>query len=253
MVNSDRFAKELGYIKNDDTKQFAITAINNLPDYFFEVAASSTGKYHPSYALGDGGLVRHTCAAARFANHLLQIEQFQEEFSDRECDLIITAILLHDGWKHGNKASTFTVHEHPQVCADWVKSSEVLDNIIPSKDRAIISEAIASHMGQWNESKKSRVVLEKPNTEIQKFVHMCDYLASRKDLEVLFDEIEAAPVDINDYIMPFGKHKGELLVEIAKNDKSYLVWASQNLKLQRPLDGFIKKLVKESDPLYTNQ
>ena len=92
MTKTEIFAKEIEYIQNDDIKSFLALAINNLPDYFFEVAASSTGKYHPQYALGNGGLVRHTKAAARFANHLLTIEQFKNQFTDRERDLIIVAI-----------------------------------------------------------------------------------------------------------------------------------------------------------------
>ena len=54
------FEKELEYIVDDNIKESSKTMIELLPDYFFHEAASSTGKYHPSYALGDGGLVRHT-------------------------------------------------------------------------------------------------------------------------------------------------------------------------------------------------
>jgi hypothetical protein len=43
-------------------------------------------------------------------------------------------------------------------------------------------------MGQWNYDYKSKkAVLPKPKTGKQFFVHMCDYLASRKFLEVNFD------------------------------------------------------------------
>ena len=48
--------------------------------------------------------------------------------------------------------------------------------------------AIASHMGQWNTNSYSDVVLPKPKTKYQIFVHMCDYLASRKFINVEFDE-----------------------------------------------------------------
>ena len=61
------FEKELSYINNPRYKEGAQKLISLLPDYFFEVPASSTGKYHPSFALGSGGLVRHTKVAVRFA------------------------------------------------------------------------------------------------------------------------------------------------------------------------------------------
>lgn len=45
---------------------------------------------------------------------------------------------------------------------------------------AVISRLIASHMGQWNRAFNSNVTLPKPKSDIQQFVHLCDYLASRK-------------------------------------------------------------------------
>lgn len=231
-MKSEIFTKELSYITNPQIKEFCKVALDNLPEYFYTVAASSTGKYHPSYALGDGGLVRHTKAAARFANHMLQTEQNQELFSADSRDYIITAIILHDGWKHGNEGSSFTTHEHPKVCADWIRNCKIFDNYLSSEGREIIADAVASHMGQWNTTKRSKVVLEKPRTGIQKFVHMCDYLASRKDIEVLFDTEEQKPMiipDINEYQLPFGKYKGKTLIEISQIDKGYISWAKENM------------------------
>ena len=52
------FEEEIGYICDDSLKSDIVFLINKLPDYFFEIPASSTGKYHPEFTLGDGGLVR---------------------------------------------------------------------------------------------------------------------------------------------------------------------------------------------------
>ena len=103
-------------------------------------------------------------------------------------------------------------------------------------------------MGEWNESKRSSVVLPKPETDIQKFVHMCDYLASRKDIEVLFDanesvRVEKPEVKIDDYKLTFGKHKGELITDVAKNHKDYLEWMRDNMTLQEPLKTFVHTLL----------
>jgi len=51
----DFFAEELSLIRTEYIKKFLGYCIDNLPDYFFRVAASSSGKYHPEYALGNGG------------------------------------------------------------------------------------------------------------------------------------------------------------------------------------------------------
>lgn len=48
------FETELKWIQNPEIRNFAEKAVSLLPDYFFEVAASSTGKYHPTYAIGPG-------------------------------------------------------------------------------------------------------------------------------------------------------------------------------------------------------
>ena len=60
MNKKELFIDEINYLKNDDIKKSVAILIEMLPDYFFHEAASSTGKYHPKYALGDGGLLRHT-------------------------------------------------------------------------------------------------------------------------------------------------------------------------------------------------
>lgn len=240
--------KELNFIEDDSVRKFTETALDNLPQYFFEVAASSTGKYHPTYALGNGGLVRHTKAAVRFANHLFTIEQNKNAFDvfDRSC--AISAIILHDGWKHGDKGSAFTTHEHPIVCAEWIRNAECLNDIVKEDTREFIASAVSSHMGEWCNSKRSSVVLPKPETDVQKFVHMCDYLASRKDIEVLFDPNENVVADkpevkLEDYKLTFGKHKGELIIDVAKNHRDYLEWMNDNFNMHEPLKTFVAKIL----------
>lgn len=181
---TEQFTFELSLIADTAIKAFAEKSLSLLPSYFFECTASSSGNYHPKYALGKGGLARHTKAAVRFANHLFQLEQFQKDFLPVERDCVITALLLHDGWKHGAEESGVTLHEHPQICADWVLTCEALNGMIPGDARQAVANAIRSHMGQWSTSKKNHMVLPKPATRMQRFVHMCDYLASRRGIEV---------------------------------------------------------------------
>ena len=54
------FKNELDSIKSEKRRSFAEYLIENADDYFFTVAASTSGKYHPKFDLGNGGLVRHT-------------------------------------------------------------------------------------------------------------------------------------------------------------------------------------------------
>lgn len=187
-IKNGIFREEISWIKNPLIQQFAITAINLLPDYFFHVAASSTGKYHPSYALGEGGLVRHTKAAVKIAHELLGLDMYRRAYKSDEQDLMLVALILHDGWKHGNDPvpGNFTTATHPTVCAEWIRNTESLSKLLPADQIDFLCGCISSHMGQWNtDYKTKKTILPIPTTPAQKFVHQADYLASRKYL--LFD------------------------------------------------------------------
>ena len=89
-MKEDVFKTELQYINDNEIREKAKKIINLLPDYFFEVPASSTGKYHPSFSQGEGGLVRHTKVAATIANELLNNNSIiGDAFTPKEKDLII--------------------------------------------------------------------------------------------------------------------------------------------------------------------
>ncbi len=181
------FKNELFWIGNSDIRSFVSEQIDRLPDYFFEVAASSTGKYHPSYALGEGGLVRHTKAAVAIAKDLLGLEMYGK-YSAEDKDIILAALILHDGMKHGTVGGKYTVATHPTEMADFIQADCAKKLGEETCDK--LYSAIAAHMGQWNtDYKTKKEILPKPQTAIQKFVHQCDYLASRKYLEVNFDAI----------------------------------------------------------------
>ena len=186
MNKKDVFKKELSYIKNDENRKNAEVLISLLPDYFYEIPASSTGKYHPAFSIGEGGLVRHTKAAVRIAYELLNNKTIGGIFSDHEKDLIIVSILVHDGLKEGDPKQKFTVFDHPVLAANFVKQNK---NELSWSDEDIdmISSMIESHMGEWNTNQYSSVVLPLPRNRYQKFVHMCDDLASKKFFDVEFD------------------------------------------------------------------
>ena len=175
------FEKELSLIKNPAIKNIAEQGVALLPEYFYKVPASSTGKYHPNYALGDGGLYRHVQASVGIAVDLFRIKKFTQD----EQDLIVTSLMLHDGWKQGLNGSGNSTHTHPLVAANELRTKVQVnsENIWLLE---IICNNIEAHMGEWNTSKWDKTVLPTPQGEMQDFVHLCDYLASRKDIEFNF-------------------------------------------------------------------
>lgn len=180
------FKNEFNYIKNESYSIDARYLVDSLPDYFFEVPASSTGKYHPKFALGDGGLVRHTKVAVRIAYELLNNPLIGGKYTDREKDLMIIALILHDGLKSGKEKSEYTKVEHPLYVSAHIKDN--MDNLsMDDEDIEFICDVIESHMGPWNKDFDGNEVLPVPKTKYQNFVHMCDYLASRKFINVEFE------------------------------------------------------------------
>ena len=184
MNNEEYFIKELNCIKDDRVKKSLIHMINCLPDYFFIVPASSTGKYHPEYALGEGGLLRHSKAAFRIGYELLADPAIGDKYTAMEKDLMLMGLLIHDGLKLGKEESKYTKFDHPILMANYVEEEK--DNLeLTDSERKLVEDVIKTHMGPWTTDYNGNEVLEKPKTKYQNFVHMCDYLASRKCILIL--------------------------------------------------------------------
>ncbi|MBQ2640080.1 MAG: hypothetical protein IJF92_04925 [Bacilli bacterium] len=187
MEREEMFLDELSYINDEDLSECLLNIINMLPDYWFSEAASSTGKYHPEYALGNGGLLRHSKAAMRIGYELLSNPTIGDKYTSREKDLMLMALLIHDGLKLGMPKEKYTRFDHPILMGSFI-----LDNKekigLSLKDAEFMDDVIKTHMGPWTTDYNGNDVLEKPKTKYQNFVHMCDFLASRKCLLVPFDE-----------------------------------------------------------------
>ena len=180
------FRNELGMIQNELMRDFIGYCVDYLPDYFFEIPASSSGKFHPPYALGHGGLMRHTKAVVKIAYDLVRLEQNQH----LDSDLIIAALILHDGIKRGTEEQDYTIAEHPIYAAKFIGRKAYEYRVVRNLEVGCfgdkietIQRLIRSHMGQWNiDYRLGKEVLPKPQEEDEKFVHMCDYIASRSYL-----------------------------------------------------------------------
>lgn len=187
MKKVDMLKKEINYVKDSNRRKDLKTLIELLPDYFFTIPASSTGKYHPDFSLGDGGLLRHTKAAVRIAYDLLENNTIGMKFDSKDKDLIIMALILHDGVKSGMEHDKYTKFDHPLLVSKLIMENKSKLSMDIDDIRKMCS-MIESHMGEWTyDSYQKKEVLPKPRTAEQRFVHMCDFLASRKFLDIKFD------------------------------------------------------------------
>ena len=213
MKNSEYFTKELDYINNPTLKEIVALTLDNAPECIVHIPASSSGKYHPAYSLGEGGLMRHIKAAVGIAHSLIATEIFKNfifgsdekvdsEMIDLYADCAYAALILHDCMKPDveseNKSTRF---DHPLLGAKLFENAvnDLITNyIISVKDKEIlqtavplIKSAIESHMGQFTTSNyMPDVILPKPKTTLEIFVHQMDYLASRKYLVFDFNIYE---------------------------------------------------------------
>lgn len=200
------FINELTLIKSSTIRQIVAEQLAEAPEYFFHVPASASGKYHPAYALGEGGLVRHTKAAVQIAKDLFKAGLAEwytvydsdsflptEEFQDAA----YAALILHDTYKLGMGDSALdkdgnprhTQHDHPNIAFERFMAHLHHPECMPltQEESLVCSQiacAIATHMGQWIYSPHSSTVLMTPSSWLERFVHLCDYLASRKNIEV---------------------------------------------------------------------
>lgn len=178
MKNIKLFERELNLIINEDlqsaVKYYLLEA---TPDYFWTDGASSSGKYHPQFSQGEGGLVRHTKAVVMFAEELLRMSSYaymREEYKD----YVIAACILHDTAKYGiDEYDKKAYKDHAANAAKAFK--HFCDTCTDYEPSEFLLNAIAAHMGQWSTEKEDR-----PFTNIDRCVHMADYMASRSFIDI---------------------------------------------------------------------
>jgi hypothetical protein len=159
----------LSFIPSDLYRYLTRRALCKVSDKFFIASASSTGKYHPKYASGTGGLVRHTKACIVFAMELLALKQYSEINEERSA--VISALILHDTCKSGVAwESKYTKHEHPLLVRKLLADGELYQQEQIAWNK--ICNLIESHMGQWTENNKSDVILpDALGYPVNEFVH----------------------------------------------------------------------------------
>jgi len=173
------FMKYLAMISDMDLINQVIYMLEYVvPNYFFIIPSSTTGKYHPQFALGEGGLVRHTCAAVEMALQLRDSGLYDDLLGTQAMDVVIASLVLHDTFKLGriDGQEYITAADHPFIAADeYAKTFPEADGLSPYN--AHVYDCILKHMGMfvprdWPHGQ--------PEDEIEVFVHLCDYIVSRK-------------------------------------------------------------------------
>ena len=177
MNKSKYFEREIELIQSEDYRMFVKWYLDTyVPDYFWEIGASSSGKYHPQFSQGQGGLVRHTKAGVMFAEELLRMSSYMY-MSDNHKDFVIMACILHDTCKYGCQEYDKAEYKNHAINASYAVGNAWFEYFGTPASEFFLS-AIRCHMGQWSERE------DRPFTNIDRCVHMADYMASRSFIDI---------------------------------------------------------------------
>ena len=203
MKTIKHFKRELALIKDEKLRQAVADYLidpDYVPEYFWHIGASSSGKYHPIFSQGEGGLVRHTKAVVMFAEELLRMSSYAY-MRDEYKDYVIAACIMHDTVKYGFEQE-IDKSQYADHAANAAQSfEEYCDNYVPSyTPHFVLLNAMRSHMGQWSTEKDDR-----PFTNVDRCVHMADYMASRPFIDIPAITVEWNTVEIeeNEADLPF--------------------------------------------------
>lgn len=83
----------------------------------------------------------------------------------------------------------------------------------------------------------------------QELVHLADYLASRKTLTMNFENIETPRVESKpeEYVLTFGKHKGEKLINVYRTDPDDCRWMEESISRNDVLDALRAIKIQEGE------
>lgn len=174
---------EVSQIDDYDIREFVKMTLDEVDPIHRIKPASSTGKYHPKYAAGEGGLIRHIKVTVRNVIELIRATPAVES----EKDELIAAAILHDMWKYPEgRDHEFTAFDHPALGGQWCKDHGF----------DTIGRLIASHQGIWTTSRQMPgFENEQPRKFDEWILHYSDLMASRAYLACDFDEQGDAVLD----------------------------------------------------------
>ena len=174
---------EVAQIDDYDIREFVKMTLDNVDPIHRIKPASSTGKYHPKYASGEGGLIRHIKVVVQNVIELIRATPAVES----EKDELIAVAILHDMWKYPEgRDHEFTAFDHPALGGQWCKDHGF----------DTIGRLIAAHQGIWTTSRQMPgFENEQPRKFDEWVLHYSDLMASRAYLACDFDELGDVVLD----------------------------------------------------------
>lgn len=202
MKDIEIFRKYLDLIQSDVIKRFTIFSLENAPNYFWTLPASTSGRRHG----GKGEtLIDHILGCLYLGQCVL--EQFEHHWTQRQKDQFISGIILHDLFrchsangkvakftkedveKRGYSEELIDKHRTTRDHAEGgyrkllglsirfnLESRQNKQNEIGARDLNIILKAVRYHYGPFLEIKEKPFCLSWPYDSVVMQVHNVDYM-----------------------------------------------------------------------------
>ena len=175
----DLLYKETCKIGDDRIRKLVEVGLEKAPGYFWYVPASLTGKYHPDFSQGEGGLIRHIKAVCYFVDDFCNnIDYFGQK---KNFDKIYAAAILHDLFKYGEQMERQEYNSHGSIAA--LKIHEFGKGIVDDDVLLDICNNVMHHLGKWE------VYLDIPwRDPIKRYswsiLQISDIVSSRKPIDL---------------------------------------------------------------------
>lgn len=246
------FEELLNEFETEEVRAYCEDMIQLIPDYIFQIPSSTSMKYHNKTQCQTHGQLYHIIMFGTIMNYILGLKYVRDNIATTpvQRDCLRCTPIFHDALKCGVDAdvNSYSVFEHPLLAGQWIRET-VVEHDLPMEVKEFIADLCERHSGEWTTSKKSSAVLPEPQTDLEFFVHLADYLSSRANLdmtysleflELLGDYSPELP-DINEYKLNFGKHNGMTLPEIKESNPGYIEWLKENYG-KEPIRSLLKQV-----------
>ena len=246
------FEELLNEFETEKVRLYCEDMIQLIPDYIFQIPSSTSMKYHNKTQCQTHGQLYHIIMFGTVLNYILGLEYVKENMvmTPAERDCLRCTPIFHDALKCGidGNVNSHSVFEHPLLAGEWIRNTTV-ENDLSENLKEFIARLCESHSGEWISSKRSKVILPKPETDAQFLVHLADYLSSRANLDMIYSteflellgDYSPELPDINEYRLTFGKFSGFTLPEIKKLNPGYITWLKENFG-KEPVRSLLKQL-----------
>jgi len=193
------FEKVRELIKHDHILAFTVNSLENAPEYFWTINASTSGKYHHGETL-----VEHVIKALHYAqDHIRMVGSYWDVESD---SIFYSSVALHDLLRCGYPGREATDEDgkfrtdylHPIYVAEYLSR---LEYQMPAGGETVshrpedqkwfkkFQKATCSHMGPWSPLKELSPMQDNAYS-IRLHVFLVDYVVSRRDVNIVVPELE---------------------------------------------------------------